>query len=80
MSTLIQLLDHYNEIIETLREGSNVGAINLDFAKTLDKVDQNIVLTKLDIADVERKVFEGIKYIFSTQKPMYGSTFAGTFS
>ena len=60
-STLTQLLEHYDDIIHSMCDGSNVDVIYLDFAKAFDKVDHTILLTKLHNAGVRGKVFEWIK-------------------
>jgi hypothetical protein len=60
-STLTQLLEHYDDIIHAMCDGSNVDVIYLDFAKAFDKVDHIILLTKLHNAGVRGKVFEWIK-------------------
>ena len=46
-SCLSQLLVHYENILEGLKEGANVDVIYLDFAKAFDKVDHGILLHKL---------------------------------
>ena len=46
-SCLSQLLAHYENILEGIKEGHNVDVIYLDFAKAFDKVDHGILLHKL---------------------------------
>jgi hypothetical protein len=60
-STLTQLLEHYDEIINALCDGSNVDVIYLDFAKAFDKVDHSILLAKLQNAGIRGNVYEWIK-------------------
>ena len=46
-STASQLLSYYDSILTMLEEGTYVDAVYLDFAKAFDKVDHNILLTKI---------------------------------
>ena len=46
-STLTQLLEHYDTIVDALDGGENIDVIYLDFAKAFDKVDHPILLAKL---------------------------------
>ena len=46
-STLSQLLQHQDEILQALENGENIDSIYLDFSKAYDKVDHGILLHKL---------------------------------
>ena len=46
-STLTQLLEHYDTIVDTLDQGDNLDVVYLDFSKAFDKVDHPILLAKL---------------------------------
>ena len=46
-STVSQLLDHYDTILETMETGQNMDTIYLDFSKAFDKVDHHILVQKV---------------------------------
>ena len=46
-STLSQLLQHQDEILQALETGNNIDVIYLDFSKAFDKVDHGVLLHKL---------------------------------
>ena len=46
-STVSQLLDHYDTILETMESGQNMDTIYLDFSKAFDKVDHYILVQKV---------------------------------
>ena len=46
-SCLSQFLEHQDNILSILKEGSNVGSIYLDFSKAFDKLDPGILCHKL---------------------------------
>ena len=46
-STLSQLLEHQDTIVEALECGDNIDIIYLDFAKAYDKVDHSTLLHKI---------------------------------
>ena len=60
-SCLSQLLEHFDQIIDILEEGANVDVIYLDFAKAFDKLDFNIVLSKIKCMGIEGRVFDWIQ-------------------
>ena len=60
-SCLSQLLSHYDSILSKLEEGKDVDVIYLDFSKAFDKVDHNILLTKLKSLGVTGKLLKWIK-------------------
>ena len=47
-SCLTQLISHYTKILEHINHGSNVDVVYLNFARAFDKVDHDILLTKLE--------------------------------
>ena len=46
-STVSQLLEHYDEIIDALEKKANIDIIMLDFCKAFDKINISILLNKL---------------------------------
>lgn len=46
-SCLTQLLSHFDDIMLGLTDGADTDAIYLDYAKAFDKVDHNLILSKL---------------------------------
>ena len=46
-STLSQLLEHQDTIVQALENGDNIDIIYLDFAKAYDKVDHSTLLHKI---------------------------------
>ena len=55
-STLSQLLQHQDEILEALETGDNMDVIYLDFSKAFDKVDHGILLHKIRSLGITGKV------------------------
>ena len=64
-SCLSQLLNHYDKMLQLLEQGLNVDVIYLDFSKAFDKLDFNIVLTKLKNIGINGKLGKWI-YSFLT--------------
>ena len=60
-SCLTQLLHHFDDIIETLSNGDDMDAIYLDYAKAFDKVDHQILLSKLQLYDFHSKIIRRIE-------------------
>ena len=60
-SCLSQLLDHHDKIISLLERGLNVDSIYLDFSKAFDKVDHQIVLSKLSRLGVRGNLLKWIE-------------------
>jgi hypothetical protein len=46
-STLTQLLSHWDNIMEGLKQGAGVDCVYLDFSKAFDKVETGVLLHKL---------------------------------
>ena len=59
-STMTQLLNYYESIMEILIEGHSVDSIYLDFSKAFDKVDHNILLAKLSNLGIGGKIYNWI--------------------
>ena len=55
-SCLTQLIDHYDRVLHQCETGANVDVIYLDFAKAFDKVDHNILLSKIGNMGIGGKV------------------------
>ena len=55
-STLSQLLQHQDEIINALENGDNIDSIYLDFSKAYDKVDHGILMPKLRAPGITGKL------------------------
>jgi hypothetical protein len=60
-SCLSQLLDHHDRIISLMEKGLNVDSVYLDFSKAFDKVDHQIVLSKLSLFGVRGKLLRWIE-------------------
>ena len=60
-SCLSQLLSHYDSILSKLEEGKEVDVIYLDFSKAFDKVDHEILLSKLKSIGIRGKLLTWIK-------------------
>ena len=60
-SCLSQLLAHHDFVLRLLAEGQNVNTVYLDFAKAFDKVDFNIVLSKMKKIGIHGKILDFIK-------------------
>ena len=59
-SCLTQLIDHYHRVLHQCETGANVDVIYLDFAKAFDKVDHNILLSKIRNMGIGGKVDIGL--------------------
>ena len=55
-STLTQLLEHWDSILDGLEEGDGVDVVYLDFSKAFDKVEHGVLLHKLRDCKVLGKV------------------------
>ena len=59
-STMTQLLNYYENIMDIVVEGCAVDSIYLDFSKAFDKVDHNILLAKLQNLGIGGKIHSWI--------------------
>ena len=55
-SSLSQLIQHHDRILEMLENGTNADVIYLDFAKAFDKVDHGIICHKLKSLGITGKI------------------------
>lgn len=55
-STLTQLLQYWDKILEDLQQGGAVDSVYLDFAKAFDKVETGVLLHKLKSFEIQGKV------------------------
>ena len=71
-SCLTQLLAHFQDIVSLLEDGQNIDVICLDFSKAFDKVDHNILLTKLSCIGINGKTLRWIQEFLTnrTQRVM----------
>ena len=60
-SCLSQLLEHFEMIVDIVSSGKNVDVIYLDFAKAFDKVDFDVLLSKLSRLGVSGRLLLWIK-------------------
>ena len=67
-STLIQLLDQNDWIVDQLGEGSNIDLQYLDFAKAFDLVDLSILVQKLNVASIGGKALDWILSFLSNRQ------------
>ena len=55
-STLSKLLQHQDEIVNALEEGSNIDSIYLNVLKVYDKLDHGILMHKLRVLGITGKL------------------------
>ena len=67
-STLSQLLEHHNEIIEMLENGENIDSIYLDFSKAFDKCDIGILMHKLKALGIKGRLGRWLYNFLSQRK------------
>ena len=67
-STQTQLLDHFCRVYEALEEGARLDTVYLDFAKAFDKVDHNVLITKLAANKIKGKLGRWIREFLSERK------------
>ena len=67
-STLSQLLEHHNEIIEMLENGENIDSIYLDFSKAFDKCDIGILMHKLKALGIKGRLGRWLHNFLSNRK------------
>ena len=59
-STLTQLLDQHDQILDALSQGKNMDIIYLDFAKAFDLVDVSILLSQIKKMGIKGKLLSWI--------------------
>ena len=67
-STLSQLLEQQDEILNMLEERTNVGMIYLDFTKAFDKCDYGILLKKIKALGIKGRLGRWILSILMNRK------------
>ena len=67
-STLSQLLDQNDWVVDQLGQGSNVDLLYLDFAKAFDLVDLSILVQKLHGASISGKALQWILSFLSNRQ------------
>ena len=67
-SCLSQLIEHYDNIIESVSAGNNVDVIYLDYSKAFDVVDHHILLRKLKESGITGKIGTWISNFISGRK------------
>ena len=67
-STLSQLLNQNNVVVDQLGQGSNVDLVYLDFAKAFDLVDLSILVQKLHAASIGGKALDWILSFLSNMQ------------
>ena len=68
-SCLSQLLEHQDEILKMLEEGSNVDVIYSDFEKAYDKVDHNELVSKMEKQfNIKGKMLKWMKHFLHNRK------------
>ena len=60
-SCLTQLLHYFDDIIQSLSNGDDMDAIYLDYAKAFDKVDHQLLLSKLQLYSFHSKIIKWIE-------------------
>ena len=55
-STLLQLLEHHEEIVKILEDGDNIVSIYFDFLKAFDKCDHGILMHKIKNLGIKGKL------------------------
>ena len=66
-SCLTQLLYHFDDIIESLSNGDDMDAIYLDYAKAFDKVDHQLLLSKLQLYGFHSKIIKWIESVLTNR-------------
>ena len=67
-SCVSQLLNHYNTILESLENETEIDVIYLDFAKAFDKVHHDTLLGKLQNIGITGKLHQWIKEFLRNRK------------
>ena len=67
-SCLSQLLDHFDQVVDTVYNNENCDVIYLDFSKAFDVVDHNILMKKLKMLGITGKIGYWIHSFLSNRK------------
>ena len=67
-STVSQLLEHYDEIIDALERNSNIDIVMLDFCKAFDKISISILLKKLKLLGISGNIGKWIANFLINRK------------
>ena len=67
-STVSQLLEHYDEIIDALEKNANIDIVMLDFSKAFDKINISILLKKLKLLGIGGNIAKWIANFLMKRK------------
>ena len=67
-SCLSELLAHFNDIIDNMSHGWRTDTIYLDFSKAFDKVDHNLLISKLQLLGISGKLLDWLKAFLRDRK------------
>ena len=67
-SCLTQLIEHVDSVLKALNDGSEVDVIYLDYSKAFDKVDHNILLTKMRQYGITGPLYDWIESFLRNRK------------
>ena len=67
-STITQLLNYYDSVLSILEQGHCPNTVYLDFAKAFDKVDHQILLSKVHKLGIQGKVHTWIKEFLTNRQ------------
>ena len=67
-STVSQLLEHHDEIIDALEKNANIDIIMLDFCKAFDKINISILLKKLKVLGIGVNIARWIAHFLIKRK------------
>ena len=69
-SCLSELLAHFNDVIENMSNGWRTDTIYLDFSKAFDKVDHNVLVSKLQLLGIGGKLLCWLKAFLYNRKQL----------
>ena len=67
-STVSQLLEHYDDIIDALEENANIDIVMLDFSKAFDTINISILLQKLRVIGIGGNIAKWIGNFLISRK------------